>query len=305
MISLEKLEGGNAARPIRTRHSDMSDTQVNASDILANLKKHLPPDGFTIVGLTTRDLYAGEFNFLFGLAGLHAGVVSIHRLEPSSPTCELFLDNPNRIAAAARGLRCDSDLLLRHTMDTLTHEMGHTFGLKHCKYFSCVMQGFNSLEEAGRHAPDLCLVCLRKFLWVSRAETAAHVRARYERMLAFYERRPGFDRHAAAVRQVLSGAPAAAKPKLRSSHRKSTAAFSELEQMRAAAAGEAAVCEPCDEPTEAVTDSAAPTVLSGMAMAGTAGKPRGVPSFMQATALSASRASSRPITARAQADAES
>ena len=129
--SLEQLESGTAARSIRTRHSDMNGTQVNASDILANLKRHLPSDGFTICGVTTSDLYSGDFNFLFGLAGLHAGEVSIHRLTPASPSCELFHDtchdNPTRVVAAARGLcpamEGDAHLLLRHTMQTLMHEM--------------------------------------------------------------------------------------------------------------------------------------------------------------------------------------
>jgi len=34
-------------------------------------------------------------------------------------------------------------LLLRRSMKVLTHETGHIFGLAHCVYFACVMNGSN------------------------------------------------------------------------------------------------------------------------------------------------------------------
>ena len=47
-------------------------------------------------------------------------------------------------------------------MQTLTHEIGHIFGLRHCQWLACLMQGSNHLEEADRRPLDLCPVCLRK-----------------------------------------------------------------------------------------------------------------------------------------------
>jgi archaemetzincin len=32
----------------------------------------------------------------------------------------------------------------------LLHEIGHLFNLKHCKYYRCLMNGSNSLEESER-----------------------------------------------------------------------------------------------------------------------------------------------------------
>ncbi|KAJ3056221.1 hypothetical protein HK097_007704 [Rhizophlyctis rosea] len=47
---------------------------------------------------------------------------------------------------------------------TLTHEILHTFGLDHCVYYACLMQGTASLGEDGRIPPYLCPVCSEK-LW--------------------------------------------------------------------------------------------------------------------------------------------
>ena len=181
MITLAQLEGEGKAsgRLIRKRGR-----QIDASDVIANLKKWRPADGFAVMAVTMSDIFKGEFNFLYGLAGLHLGVVSLHRLHPDSPSYDYEGPTKGR----------PDEMLLRHTMDVLTHELGHSFGLRHCTYFSCVMQGFNCLEEAEGHAPDLCPVCLRKFLWIANTQSTDQVRARYERMLDFYEGRPGFER---------------------------------------------------------------------------------------------------------------
>lgn len=44
----------------------------------------------------------------------------------------------------------------------MTHEIGHMFGIKHCQWLSCVMQGSNHMEESDRRPLDFCPVCLRK-----------------------------------------------------------------------------------------------------------------------------------------------
>ncbi|CAG5909106.1 unnamed protein product [Menidia menidia] len=54
-----------------------------------------------------------------------------------------------------------STLLLR-SCKTMTHEIGHMFGIKHCQWMSCVMQGSNHLEESDRRPLDFCPICLRK-----------------------------------------------------------------------------------------------------------------------------------------------
>ena len=158
--------------------------QLDASTINKNLKALLPADGFTLCGVTMRDIFKGDYNYLFGLAFMTArvGVFSFHRHQPNSPECEFFHGSFERQPG-------DEHVLLRRALQTLTHEIGHTFGLKHCVYFSCLMQGANTLEEAENRMPDLCAVCLRKLLYITRSESADGARARYERLIAFYSAR--------------------------------------------------------------------------------------------------------------------
>lgn len=48
---------------------------------------------------------------------------------------------------------------------TASHELGHCFGLDHCMYRACVMQGTASVGEDMRQPPYLCPVCERKIAW--------------------------------------------------------------------------------------------------------------------------------------------
>jgi archaemetzincin len=47
----------------------------------------------------------------------------------------------------------------------LGHETSHMFGLAHCTFFNCLMNGSNHLGESDRRPLHLCPVCLRKLQW--------------------------------------------------------------------------------------------------------------------------------------------
>ncbi|CEJ93629.1 hypothetical protein VHEMI09207 [[Torrubiella] hemipterigena] len=51
---------------------------------------------------------------------------------------------------------------LGRVAQTMAHELGHCFGLDHCVYYACAMQGCASSAEALRQPPYLCPVCLEK-----------------------------------------------------------------------------------------------------------------------------------------------
>ena len=53
-------------------------------------------------------------------------------------------------------------VILRRSMKTMTHELGHMFGMRHCIYYQCLMNGSNHLDEADSRPLFLCPVCLRK-----------------------------------------------------------------------------------------------------------------------------------------------
>ena len=44
----------------------------------------------------------------------------------------------------------------------MTHEICHTFGLEHCIYYTCLMNGCNNMKEAKKQPLYECPVCLRK-----------------------------------------------------------------------------------------------------------------------------------------------
>ena len=48
----------------------------------------------------------------------------------------------------------------------MVHEIGHMFGLGHCVYYNCIMNGSNHLEESDKAPLELCPVCLHKLHYV-------------------------------------------------------------------------------------------------------------------------------------------
>ena len=48
------------------------------------------------------------------------------------------------------------------SMKTACHELCHVFGMTHCPYFECLMNGSNLLNEADQKPFLLCPICERK-----------------------------------------------------------------------------------------------------------------------------------------------
>lgn len=44
----------------------------------------------------------------------------------------------------------------------MIHEIGHMFGIRHCIFFKCLMNGSMSLEEGTKKPLEFCPVCIRK-----------------------------------------------------------------------------------------------------------------------------------------------
>jgi archaemetzincin len=122
--------------------------QVRTSFVLDSLMTpERPPDAFVYVAFSTLDLFPeASWNFVFGQArpAEGVGVWSLAR----------FSEAPG----ADRGDR----LLLRRTMRTASHEVGHLLGLPHCIAYECLMNGSNSLEESDARPLELCPVCMAK-----------------------------------------------------------------------------------------------------------------------------------------------
>ncbi len=97
--------------------------------------------GAKMVGLLDEDITVPGLNFVFGLAeiGGQAAVVSTHRLRAG----------PER-------------LFLERVLKEVIHELGHTFGLGHCRDRRCVMSFSNSVMEVDLKGADFCPLCRRR-----------------------------------------------------------------------------------------------------------------------------------------------
>jgi archaemetzincin len=128
--------------------------QILTSDILDFLKARVPSDAFCVLAITMQDLYPEpSWNFVFGQASLRerVGVYSFARYDPA------FYSEPRSAGYET--------LLLRRSCKVLAHETGHMFGLAHCTFFNCLMNGSNHLAESDRRPLHLCPICLRKLQW--------------------------------------------------------------------------------------------------------------------------------------------
>ena len=151
-----------------------SGLQLKSRQILRFLVNNKPPNAHCVMALTMVDLFPNEsWNFVFGHAKLNSGVAvfSFARYSPlfDNPTAE-FTEESARI------------MLLRG-LQVMVHETGHMFGVKHCVYFRCVMNGTNSLEESDDQPIHLCPACLRKF----QHHLGFEVHTRYFQLLEFYD----------------------------------------------------------------------------------------------------------------------
>lgn len=74
-------------------------------------------------------------------------------------------------------------LWLGRVCRTASHELGHCFGIDHCAYYACAMQGSASLAEDARQPIYLCPIDLTKLLHA----TGVDMVDRYAALLAFCE----------------------------------------------------------------------------------------------------------------------
>jgi archaemetzincin len=108
--------------------------QYDSSHFLILARKR---PGDKVLGIAEKDLYSEDLNFVFGQAEIYgkAAVISLARL---------------------KGIQ---RLYESRVMKEAVHELGHTFGLKHCSDISCVMHFSNSLEDTDLKGEMYCKKC--------------------------------------------------------------------------------------------------------------------------------------------------
>ena len=125
-------------------------SQYDSKLILRRLLGECPHNTLKFIGVTTVDLYVPILQFVFGLAQIEGkcSIVSLHRLYPQ------FYSRPP-----------DPDLLLKRVEKTVLHELGHTFGIIHCRDRRCVMYSSTRIEDTDFKQPIFCPTCSELFKW--------------------------------------------------------------------------------------------------------------------------------------------
>ncbi|HKE20798.1 MAG TPA: archaemetzincin [Bryobacteraceae bacterium] len=122
---------------------DTRRSQYSSTAILQRLERSCDPDA-RVLGVAICDLYVPVLTFVFGEAQLdgNCAVVSTARLSD-----EFY------------GLPAREDLLRQRLVKEAVHELGHTFGLRHCEDWRCVMTSSHAVERVDVKEADFCPKC--------------------------------------------------------------------------------------------------------------------------------------------------
>jgi len=120
------------------------------------VQRDLPSNAFGMMCILFTDIYnkEGDDEYVYGLATKHnrIGVFSFLRF-----TQEFYAELPK-----PEKKKISSEKFLLLSSKVMVHEVGHLFGLKHCVYYNCVLNGCNSFEEFDSKPLYMCPVCIRK-----------------------------------------------------------------------------------------------------------------------------------------------
>ncbi|KAI0441568.1 hypothetical protein F4803DRAFT_576357 [Xylaria telfairii] len=203
--------------------------QLNLNDVLDAAIEMLPDDAYSVVLLMDFDMYEDDDDdFCCGRAygGSRVCVVSSARYHPALDVDENIdhdhilcaveglepkehiksvhetVDSPLQQAVAATRkvytsltIEEQSGLWFSRVARTLVHELGHCFGIDHCIYYACNMQGTSGIAEDVRQPPYLCPICLEKVAYAIACELQArdqtgkeeYIKERYKATAEFCE----------------------------------------------------------------------------------------------------------------------
>jgi archaemetzincin len=118
--------------------------QYHSTQILEYLLSEHDSGAFRILGITSVDLFIPILTFVFGEAQLNgtAAVISLFR-----PRGDVDGTNPPRAVVLNRLIKLG------------IHELGHTFGLGHCREEGCLMGFSANLEKLDQKNLALCPYC--------------------------------------------------------------------------------------------------------------------------------------------------
>jgi len=144
-IQPDELEAEFAFNPLRR--------QYHSTEILKKILQPPAGDSWKVLGVAEIDLYIPVLTFVFGEAQLSDGgaLVSAYRLRQ-----EFY------------GMPSDPNLLHERLLKEALHELGHTYGLRHCSDYTCVMSSSNAVERIDLKRAEFCANCAQSMPFVER-----------------------------------------------------------------------------------------------------------------------------------------
>jgi archaemetzincin len=136
----------NVVTQIPTNIFDNRRNQYLSDQLLAWLQHTLEPSKDTkVLAVCDFDAYFGKYNFCFGEAIIGGNVSAIY-LE------RLLIYNSNDNSSS-------QSLLQNRIVKEAIHEIGHTFGLRHCLRDFCIMFKSKTILDTDNKNKDFCESC--------------------------------------------------------------------------------------------------------------------------------------------------
>jgi archaemetzincin len=128
--------------PPQTHH--LVRQQYHSTQLLEYLLKENDNEPLRVLGITGVDLYIPIFTFVFGEAQLDGKAAIISTFRPGG---------------GASMIKPSPSVFLERLLKLSVHELGHTFGLPHCRRESCLMSFAANLEKLDLKNLELCEYC--------------------------------------------------------------------------------------------------------------------------------------------------
>lgn len=122
--------------------------QYHSTAILQRMERVCDSDA-RVLGVAACDLYVPVLTFVFGEAQLDGNIAVV---------------STARLREEFYGLPAREDLLRQRLVKEAVHELGHTFGLRHCPDWRCVMTSSHAVERLDVKESEFCGRCRKSVL---------------------------------------------------------------------------------------------------------------------------------------------